>query len=454
MSQPEQLETWLRQRLEELWSGSVEVTNLELLAGGASRQTWRLDAGVRGAAPSGVVLRRAAEGSSQPEQMAREADAVAAAYAAGVPEPALLDSGTDAFGVPYLLMKRLSGETIPRRLLREERFSAARDALPSQLGRALARIHSIDPATVPGLERISPLPFLTTLYTDFAEPRPAVELGLRWLTENQPDPCGDSLVHGDFRLGNLLVDEAGLRGVLDWELVHRGDPAADLGWLCTKAWRFGSPRPVGGLGAREELLDAYRQAGGHPPTLGTLHWWEVYGTVRWALLCRWQAERHLSGAEPSVELAVLGRRVCEQEHDILLALGHTTASATRDPLEALTDEPEAPHDRPGADGLLDAVSEFLATEVSGAGDARLRFHAKVAANAVRIARRETLLGAEHARAHRDRLARLGCADDAELCAAIRTGSLDERFGEVVAAIRETVTDKLVVANPVHLALPG
>ncbi len=184
---------------------------------------------------------------------------------------------------------------------------------------------------------------------------------------------------GDFRTGNLIVDQDGLRGVLDWELAHRGDPMHDLGWLCTTAWRFGSANPVGGFGARADLMAGYADGGGVPPDEATQRWWELFGTVRWAVLCRRQAARYLSGAEPSIEFAVLGRRVCEQEYDVLLA---------------------------------------------------------------------------HARDHRARLADLGCADDAELCAAIRDGSLDHRFGDVIAAVRAMTVDKLTVANPGHLARPG
>jgi aminoglycoside phosphotransferase (APT) family kinase protein len=135
-------------------------------------------------------------------------------------------------------------------------------------------------------------------------------------------------VHGDFRTGNLIVGQDGLRGVLDWELAHRGDPMHDLGWLCTKAWRFGSANPVGGFGVRADLMAGYAEGGGVPPDEATQRWWELYGTVRWALLCRRQAARYLSGAEPSIELAVLGRRVCEQEYDVLLALGHAGPSGT------------------------------------------------------------------------------------------------------------------------------
>ena len=176
--------------------------------------------------------------------------------------------------------------------------------------------------------------------------------------------------------------------------------------------------------------------------------------MRWALLCRSQAERYLSGAEPSVELAVLGRRVCEQEFDVLLALGHATPLQIPDPLQDREYPPVRPHDRPSGAGLLRAVRDFLATEIGSRepADPVLKFHARVAANALRIAEREALLAPAHEQAHRKRLAALGCADDKDLCAKIRDGSLDHRFGDVTEATRAAVVDKLTVANPAHLAI--
>ncbi len=451
----------LASRLGALWGTEVEVTGLRALPGGASRESWDVRVRPHGAASGErrlILLRDAArEAARQPrypdKDVAVEAAAMTAARRAGVPVAAIYDHGAGALGQAYLLMERLEGETIPRRLLRDEAYAAVRPGLARRLGEVLARIHQVDPDSIPGLPRIDALRQLTDLYRAFAEPRPALEIGLRWLAEHRPAPAADTLVHGDFRTGNLMIGEDGLHGVLDWELTHRGDPRQDLGWLCTKAWRFGSPSPVGGFGARAELMAGYAAAGGVPPDEETQRWWELYGTVRWALLCRRQADRFLAEGESSIELAVLGRRVCEQEYDILLALGHAAPLTVPDPLEDPGYQPVPPHDRPSGPELLRAVRDFLTTEVGGT-DPLLRFHARVAANALRIAEREAMLSPAHEQAHQKRLAALGCADDAALCAAIRDGSLDHRFDEVVEAVRSATVDKLTVANPGHLALPG
>jgi aminoglycoside phosphotransferase (APT) family kinase protein len=447
-------------RLRTLWGTEAEVTAVRPLPGGASRESWDVRVRTAGDAQRRLILLRDG-GRAQPDKnVAVEAAAMTAARQAGVPVAEVYDYGAAAehcaLGPAYLLMERLEGETIPRRLLRDEAYAAVRPGLARRLGEVLAQIHQVNPDSVPSLPRVDALAQVTGLYQAFAEPRPAVEIGLRWLAAHRPAPAADTLVHGDFRTGNLMVGQDGLAGVLDWELAHRGDPRQDLGWLCTKAWRFGSASPVGGFGARADLMAGYAAGGGIPPDEQTQRWWELYGTVRWALLCRRQAERYLAQDEPSIELAVLGRRVCEQEWDILLALGHAAPLEVPDPLERLERRSVRPHDSPSGPDLVRAVRDFLTTE-TGLGDRadpRRRFHARVAANALRIAEREAMLGTAHAQSHRARLAALGCGDDAGLCAAIRDGSLDHRFDEVIEAVRAATVDKLTVANPGHLALPG
>ena len=455
MTETARLAQLLASRLRALWGAAAEITGIQRLPGGASRESWGVQARMTDGTEHRLILLRDPGRSDRHRDVAVEAAAMVAARAAGVPAPELYDHGEEALGPgrAYLLMERLDGETIPRRLLRDDAYAAVRPRLARRLGKILAQIHQVDPGSVAGLPRVDALGQAIGLYEDFAEPRPALEIGLRWLARHRPPPSADALVHGDFRTGNLIVSQDGLRGVLDWELAHRGDPMHDLGWLCTKAWRFGSANPVGGFGARADLMSGYAEGGGSPPDEATQRWWELYGTVRWALLCRRQAARYLSDSEPSIELAVLGRRVCEQEYDVLLALGYAEPLKLTDPLEDTVGPATAPHDQPTGPGLLRAVREFLATEVTMT-DPSLAFHARVAANALRIAEREAMLAAGHARDHRARLATLGCADDAELCAAIRDGSLDHRFDDVIAAVRATTIDKLTVANPGHLARPG
>ena len=146
------------------------------------------------------------------------------------------------------------------------------------------------------------------------------EVGAR-LAAGLPEQLPATVVHGDFRLGNVIVDEHGLAAILDWELAHVGDPMEDLGWLCVKAWRFGGDLPVAGLGAYDDLFAAYSDASGRPVDPDVVRWWEVLGTLKWGIMCIMQANAHLSGASRSHELAAIGRRVCENEYDLLALMG-------------------------------------------------------------------------------------------------------------------------------------
>lgn len=441
----------LTTRLTEIAATPVTVENLRRLTAGASRETWSFTAA--GADDRrDLVLRRDPPGADRPDGMALEAAAIGAAATRGVAVPPLVDSGRDAatVGSPYLLTGHVDGETLGPRILRDERYARARDGLAAELGRTLARIHAIPPDAVPGLAQADPVDSLRATCDAIDEPLPSVEIALRWLDRHRPEPVADAVVHGDFRLGNLIVDESGLAAVLDWELVHRGDPREDLGWLCVKCWRFGAPLPVAGLGTVDELLDGYAEVAGDRPDPGAVRWWQVHRTAWWALHCREMAQRHLSGAVPSVELAAIGRRVAEQEHDLLLLLGLPADGAHVEVVPPRSDL----HGRPSSADLVAAVAAFLREDVRAVGDERVGYLARVAANVLDGVGRDLALGPEQERRHRARLAALGCRDQGELAAAIRSGRIDDTDPGLLAAVREAVTDKLAVANPRYLEQPG
>jgi aminoglycoside phosphotransferase (APT) family kinase protein len=423
----------------------TEVTGLERLSGGASRETWSFDAGGRS-----LILQRQRPGAGAATvDMGTEVSLLRAAAAAGVPVPAVVADATDgaALGAPAFVVERVAGETIARKLLRDDEYAAARPRLAAQCGRTLAAIHRIDAGSVPGLSASDPVQSMRDVLDGIGEPHPALELGLRWLDTNRPAPTTDApaVVHGDFRTGNLIVSADGLAAVLDWELAHLGDPLEDLGWFCVRAWRFGNvDHPAGGFGTRDELWAAYEEAGGAPVDPATARWWELYGTLRWGVICVVQAASHRLGLARSMELAAIGRRTCENEHDVLALL-------PRGPMPPATDAAPVnaylPHDRPSAAELAEAVREWVTGDVAEATTGRVRFHTRVATNVLNIIERELRLGPGHAVAHAARLAALGFADDAALAAAIRAGELDDRFDEVRTAVWSSVRDKLAVANP-------
>lgn len=312
----------LERRLAELGLDGARVRDLVRLSGGASRETWSFTAST----PTGerrLVLRRDPPTEPRPDIMRREALSVDAAHRHGVPGPELLDWSDEPnrLGAAYLLMTHVDGETIARRILRDPQYSVARDRLAADLGRAAALIHSVPDEEVADLPVEDGVQILWNRYLFADELRPVFELAFRWLDDHRPsDTPAPTLVHGDFRLGNVIVDESGLAAVLDWELVHRGDPMEDLGYLCIRAWRFGGPAPVAGVGGFAQLFDAYEAAGGRPVDPERVRWWQVAGTLNWGISCLAQANRHLLEHTRSVELAAIGRRVAEQEHDLLRLL--------------------------------------------------------------------------------------------------------------------------------------
>ncbi|MBV8951560.1 MAG: phosphotransferase family protein [Actinobacteria bacterium] len=300
---------------------------LRRLSGGASRETWSFDA-TAGDTVHRLVLRRDPTGHGGHGQTSRSGEYAllerAHAHGVLVPEVELLLTPDDGLGDGFV-MRRIDGETIPRKILRDDEYALARPLLAAQCGEQAARIHAI------AAGNLTELPLLGSreqidqhraTIDALGEPHPAFEIGLRWLAEHEPETGGAPpvLVHGDFRNGNLVVGPEGLRAVLDWELAHRGDPAEDLGWLCVKSWRFGAKQPVGGFGGYEDLLTAYESHSGRTIDLPRLRYWEVFGTLKWGVICQLQASLHWSGTVRSVELAALGRRVAETEWDLLNTL--------------------------------------------------------------------------------------------------------------------------------------
>jgi len=295
-----------------------EVTALRRLSGGASRETWSFDVSDRP-----LIMQRARRGALPiASAMAGEAGLLRAAAGRGLPVATVVAATDDAdeLGAPAIVVERLEGETIPRRLQRDDEYAAARESLVTQGAAALAGIHALDPTDAPHLRADDQLTQIRGLADVLGDPHPAFELGFRWLAAERPDPVEARVVHGDFRLGNLLVDGDGLRAVLDWELSHLGDPLEDLGWFALRAWTFGGPAEVAGLASVDELVEAYEEVAGTTVDRDSLHWWRVLGTLRWGVICMLQVASHRSGATRSVELAAIGRRVCETEYDLLRLL--------------------------------------------------------------------------------------------------------------------------------------
>jgi len=317
----------------------ARVTGLRQLAGGASCRVYSFDLAGCGESRT-LVLRLDAVGGTAGNAAGtlrqEEYELLAAAARAGVTVPAVHWYGAEGEGLggAFFVMDLVAGEAIARHLLRDERYRRTRSALPRDLARELARIHAVD------IEDPR-LGFLTARVAAGADPRrfaldevgkyrqlleafsnqqpyPLLTLVARWLAQHAPVLARPALVHGDFRVGNVMFDEERLTAVLDWELCHVGDPVEDLGWLCVRTWRFGSDdKAAGGLCSREELCRHYADRGGRAVEPEALRYWELFGNWKWAIICRVQAARAKAGRHPDVELATIGRRVAETEWEIL-----------------------------------------------------------------------------------------------------------------------------------------
>jgi aminoglycoside phosphotransferase (APT) family kinase protein len=309
----------------------VVIRQARLLPGGAIQQNWLVDLMVDGGARRIVLRTDAPSGVAVSHGRAQEFRLLQAAHAAGVtvPEPLFLCEDAAVIGKPFYLMAAAAGTAAPHRIVRDQALGGPRSALVERLGEELARIHGIRPPR-PDLAFLAlpdrpPALHLVELYrrhvAALMTPRPALEWGLRWLQTNLPPPGELVLCHRDFRTGNYMVDEHGLTAILDWEFAGWGDPHEDLAWFCTKNWRFGAwDDEAGGIGDRETFYRAYEQASGRRVDRSVIPYWEVMANVRWGLIAVQQGERHLSGEEPSLDLALTGRRAAEMEFDLLLLI--------------------------------------------------------------------------------------------------------------------------------------
>lgn len=265
--------------------GASGVANLRRLSAGATLQTWSFDAVADGTVLHPLILRRSPGGLRSTELLSLEVEAelIRALAGSGAPVATVVHTlvPQDGLGDGFL-MTRIEGETIPRKILRDEEFAAIRPHLATQFGAILGAISKVDTSRLP------PLPFkpadvivtrLSNRYETLGVARPVFEVAFRWLRQNAPAELAQyRLVHGDFRNGNMIFGGDGVRAVLDWEVAHIGDPAEDLAWICAPPWRFGElDRPVGGLGSRQQLFGAFEAATGERIDPARVHYWEVMG---------------------------------------------------------------------------------------------------------------------------------------------------------------------------------
>ena len=410
---------------------------LERLSGGANMESWRFTSG-----DNAYVLRRAPSlemMSGRALDHAGEAALIRAAGNAGVTAPEVLVELQPGDGIGSgFVMRCLPGTPDPAIILAGDQP----DQLLADFARELAAIHRI-PVTglaAPNMDTGAALGELKARYLSYGGDRPILALALRWLEQNLPAPVAPRLVHGDFRIGNILVEHGRLTGVLDWELAHLGDPHEDLAFGCMTVWRFARPdRPAFGLGPVDALAKVYAEAGGAEFEPERFRFWLVYRTFWWALGCLQMGALWRSGIDRSHERVVVARRTAEQELDLLLLLEGQAPAAERErplpppplPLTPAQGEPS------GAE-ILTAVSEWLAADIKPLVSGRGKFDLAVARNALGIVARE--------------LDQRPLAADAALAAQLLAGVADLTTPGVLARLRRMALGKLTADMPKYPAL--
>lgn len=301
------------------------------LSGGASKDIWLVQVALATGETRPYVLRRAAlrlaEGALD---IAAEAAVMRAAFDAGVKVPEPVYQAEDAEGRAFIVMPFHDGETLGSRLFRQGQYADTRSIMAAELGACLAPVHGIAPT--PELEAaLGPRPepgvhpgrqalalFEAVYHAVARNPHPVFDLAFRHLSHTLPEASAVCVVHGDYRLGNVIYGPEGIRTILDWELAHWGDPMEDIGWVTVRAWRFGhDAHPVAGCGPRRQLWDAYAAAGGQTVDPDRAHWWELYGNLRWGVITLMQAVHFLDGTTCDLEKAAIGRRAAEVEGELL-----------------------------------------------------------------------------------------------------------------------------------------
>lgn len=418
--------------------GPGTLCGLVRLSGGANMESWAFDW-----AGSGYVLRRAPSAdymAGRPYGHADEAALVIAAHSAGVKAPEVVGvlADGDDMGTGYV-MHRITAEVNPAKIL-----SDPPPSLLADLGRELARIHAIPRATVPAaipvMDSAAALAGLKARFLDYGGDRPVIALAIKWCEDHLPPPADPVLVHGDYRMGNVMVGPDGLAAVLDWELAHLGDSHEDLAFGCMAVWRFGRiERPAFGLGSLEDYFAAYEAAGGTRVDPVRFRFWLVYRTLWWALGCLQMGQAWRSGADTTVERVVVGRRTAEQEIDLLLLLEGEASDVERGRVLPPAPPPAAtPTGEPTNGEMVRAVRDWIEAAIKPGATGHAKFEAVVAMNALGIVMRDLA-----ANVH---------AEDAALSAALMSGQTSLAAPGLLARLRRAAIDKCAVDSPKYASL--
>jgi len=435
-----------------------ELSGLRRLSGGASMESWSF-----AYANEEFVLRRLPAGISPDDDglrgvpLATQANVIDLAVQSGVTAPTVRARlmPDDGLGEGFI-MDKAEGETLPHKILGNPNFTEAESKLTDQCATALWNIHNIDPeAMQDALEYFSPLDLIglqKDKYDEIGSAIPIYEYAFHWLTENAPNGGTKKLVHGDFRMGNLMIKPSGLSAVLDWELARLGDPVQDLAYLCTPSWRFGHYEKVaGGFDTAEAFLSAYAKHSGETVDPDRFRFWLIYSTLWWGVACMVMGEIWRTGGDRSLERTVIGRRVSEVEVDLALLFEDILPPEICPRLDWQMPETQDVKGETSYDELLTALSEWNSETVQPDLKGHDRFQSRVAGNALGIAQRQARHGPGFQAASDARLQAIGF-DHGQLCAALSEGRIDAHHPGLWDHLRLSALERLSIDQPKYAGL--
>lgn len=435
-----------------------KLSGVQRLSGGASMESWAFSYG-----GEDFVLRRLPGGLSPDDDglrgvpLATQADIIELARTAGVTAPQVRGrlAPADDLGEGFI-MTRAEGETLPHKILGNPEFAEAESRLTMQCARELAAIHQIGMnPLLRSLEYFSPAELIRVQkdkYHEIGGEIPIYEYAFHWLEQNAPDASDKYLVHGDFRMGNLMIDHQGLTAVLDWELVRLGDPVQDIAYLCTPSWRFGHyEKAAGGFDSAESFLGAYAEASGAEVDPDRFRFWLIYSTLWWGVACMVMGQIWRSRGDRSLERTVIGRRVSEVEIDLALLFEEILPDAISTALDWSVPEPESVTGETGYGELLTALDEWNTGHVLPGLEGHDKFQARVAGNALGIARRQADWGPAYRDAAQARLAAIGY-DHRQLCEGLSQGDIAITTPAVWDHLRLSALERLSIDQPKYAGL--
>src|SRR5947207_11482950 len=315
----ERLEAWLRGHVDE-FRGPVAA---ERFAGGQSNPTYRLSA-----ASGQYVLRRKPPGPLLPSAHAvdREFRVMRALAETAVPVPRVYALCEDdaVIGSAFYVMEHLDGRIFWDQRLPEIADPAARGAMFQSMNAVIAALHTVDYEAVglgdfgrPGNYMARQIARWSRQYrASETEPIAAMDRLIEWLPQHLPPESAPAIVHGDYRMDNLVFHKTEPRviGVLDWELSTIGDPLADFAYH-TLTWRVtpelfrglaGVDFATAGIPDEAAYVAAYCRSTGRQ-RVEAWEFYMVYSLFRIAAIVQGIARRALDGPAASQEASEVGR---------------------------------------------------------------------------------------------------------------------------------------------------